>query len=88
MEINSGIPAGFEALKIALTSAPVLVYFQEERSIKLETDASNGVISGALFQLDNQGNWHPVAFYLKTISSAECNYFIHDKKLLAIVRSF
>jgi hypothetical protein len=29
-----------------------------------------------------------MAFYSKTISPAECNYFIYDKKLLAIVRSF
>jgi hypothetical protein len=42
----------FEALKAALTSASVLAHFQEDRPTKLETDASNGVISGALSQLD------------------------------------
>jgi hypothetical protein len=29
-----------------------------------------------------------VAFYSKTINSAECNYPIYNKKLLVIVRSF
>jgi hypothetical protein len=29
-----------------------------------------------------------VAFYSKTINPAKCNYFIYNKKLLAIVRSF
>jgi hypothetical protein len=75
-------------LKTAFTSAPVLVHFQEKRPIKLETDASDGVISGALFQLDNQGDWHPVAFYSKTMNPAECNYPIYNKELLAIMRSF
>jgi hypothetical protein len=30
----------------------VPAHFQEDRPTKLETDASDGVISGALFQLD------------------------------------
>ena len=33
------------------------------------------------------GEWYPVAFFLKTIALAECNYGIHDKEMLAIVRS-
>jgi hypothetical protein len=64
----------------------MLAHFQEDRPTKLETDASNGVISGTLSQLDPQKNWHSVAFYSKTMNSAECNYPIYDKKLLAIVR--
>jgi hypothetical protein len=28
---------------------------------------------------------HPIAFYLKKITPAECNYEIYDKELLAIV---
>ena len=30
----------------------------------------------------------PVAFFLKKMSPAECNYMIYDKELLAIVKSF
>ena len=30
----------------------------------------------------------PVAFFLKKMSLAECNYMIYDKELLAIVKSF
>jgi hypothetical protein len=41
----------FDYLKQALTFAPVLVYFDETRAIKLETNASDGVVSGALSQL-------------------------------------
>ena len=77
----------FNLLKEALTSAPTLAHFQEDRPTKLETDASDGIISGALSQLSDQGEWHPVAFFSKTMGAAECNYPIHDKELLAIVKS-
>jgi hypothetical protein len=39
----------FTKLKEALTSTPVLIHFDETKPTKLETDASNGVISEALF---------------------------------------
>jgi hypothetical protein len=39
----------FNYLKQALTSALMLVHFDETRAIKLETNASDGVISEALF---------------------------------------
>jgi hypothetical protein len=38
----------FDHLKQALTSAPVLVHFDETRATKLETDASDGMVSEAL----------------------------------------
>jgi hypothetical protein len=41
----------FEQLKATLTSAPVLTHFDKARLTKLETDASDGVISEALSQL-------------------------------------
>ena len=54
----------------------------------LKTDASNGVISGILsqFHLNNE-LWHPVGFFSKTMTAPECNYEIHDKEMLAIMRS-
>ena len=54
----------------------------------LETDTSNGVISGILsqFHLDDE-LWHPVGFFSKTMTAPEYNYEIHDKEMLAIVRS-
>ncbi|KAJ3557675.1 hypothetical protein NPX13_g9881 [Xylaria arbuscula] len=75
----------FNSLKVALCSAPVLLHFCETAVSKLETDASDGVISAALSQRDDQGNWHPVAYLSRTMNAAECNYPIHDKELLAII---
>jgi hypothetical protein len=65
----------------------VLVYFDETKPTKLKTDASDGVVSKALSQMTNKDEWHPIAFFSKTMNSAQYNYFIHNKKLLAIVLS-
>ena len=78
----------FKALKSAFTSAPTLSHFDSTREIFVETDASDYVSSGILSQKDDAGVLHPVAFMSKKFDSAECNYEIYDKELLAIVRCF
>jgi hypothetical protein len=60
----------FEQLKTILTSAPMLTHFNETKLTKLETDASDGVVSEALLQLINQNEWHPIAFFSKIINPA------------------
>ena len=69
-------------------SAPILVHFQPGIPTIIETDASDNVIAGVLYQKQLDGEWHPVAYYSKTMIDAEINYPIHDKELLAIVSSF
>jgi hypothetical protein len=54
---------------------------------KIETDASDGVIAGVFSQQHLDGEWYPVAYFSKTMAPAECNYSIHDKEMLAIVKS-
>jgi len=80
--------AALDALKAAFTSAPILRHFDHEREILVETDASDFVSAGVLSQRDDAGVLHPVAFYSKKHSPAECNYEIYDKELMAIVRAF
>jgi transposase InsO family protein len=53
----------------------------------IETDASDGVVAGIFSQLHPDGEWYPVAYFSKTMAPAECNYEIHDKEMLAIVKS-
>ena len=78
----------FETLKIAFTSAPVLRHFDPTREITLETATSNLVSGGILSQPDDKGTLHPVGFYFKKHSPAECGYPIYDKELLAILMAF
>jgi hypothetical protein len=78
----------FKELKKRLVSAPLLAHFDPERPSMLETDASDGAIAGVFSQKQPDGEWHPVAYYSKTMIDAELNYHIHDKEMLAIIFSF
>jgi transposase InsO family protein len=78
----------FQELKRRLTEAPLLRHYDYSLETMLETDASDGIIAGILSQKHPDGNWYPVGYFSKTMASAELNYEIHDKEMLAIVRSF
>src|SRR5205807_8341709 len=85
---SSACRDAFDALKHAFMTAPILARFDHERTILVETDASDYVSAGVLSQRNDQGTLHPIAFFSKKHLSAECNYEIYDKELLAIVRCF
>ena len=78
----------FDTLKSAFTTAPVLRHFDPAREIVLETDASNLVSARILSLPEYEGILHPVAFYSKKHSPAECGYPIYDKELSAIIMAF
>ena len=80
--------AAFNTLKTAFTTAPVLHHFDHDREVIVETDASDFVSAGVLSQYGDDGILHPVAFYSKKHSPAECNYEIYNKELMAIIRAF
>lgn len=54
----------------------------------VETDASDCVSVGVLSQYGDDGLLHPVAFFSKKHPPVECNFEIHDKELMAIIRCF
>jgi hypothetical protein len=78
----------FKTLKHAFTTAPILRHFNYDREIIVETDASDYISAGVLSQYDDEGILHPIAFFSKKHTPAECNYEIYDKELMAIVRAF
>jgi hypothetical protein len=78
----------FETLKVAFTTAPILIHFDPAKESLVETDASNFVTAGVISQRGEDGHWHPIAFRSKKMTPAECNYEIHDKELLAIIQAF
>ena len=75
----------FKLLKEWIVTVPVLQHFDRTKKAILETDSSDHVNAGILFQYDNRV-LHLVAFYSKNMVPAECNYEIYDKELLAIIR--
>jgi hypothetical protein len=54
----------------------------------LKTDALDGVIASIYSQKQLNGEWYPIAYYLKIIVDAKLNYLIYNKEMLAIISSF
>ena len=79
--------ASFDALKLALSSAPVLRTFDPARRAVLTTDASNIAIAAILTQPDDEGHQHPVAYESRKLTAAERNYPAHVLELLAVVHA-
>jgi hypothetical protein len=74
----------FDLLKQAFTCAPVLMHWDPDLPIIVETDASDYAIASILSQRTPSGEIHPVAFHSRSLQSSELNYDTHDKELLAI----
>lgn len=77
----------FEGLRDAFVSAPVLVMWDPERPLRMETDASGFATGGVLLQQQPDGNWHPVAYRSASMLPAERNYEIYDREMLAIIEA-
>ena len=63
----------------------VLRHFNLKTIIYVEIDALNYVSREMLLQKNKEENLYSIAYFLKLMISAECNYNIYDKKLLAII---
>jgi len=65
------------------------VHFNPDNPIVVETDTSEYVIAAIISQISpNDGDIHPIMFYLCSMQLAEINYKIYDKELLAIFEAF
>lgn len=72
----------FAKCKDLLTNAPILIYPDFEKTFHLTTDASGTAIGAVLSQ-----NSKPIAFYSRSLNTAERNYSTIERELLAIVES-
>ena len=74
--------AAFLKLQEALCSTPVLAISDFDTPFCIKTDASDHAVGGVLTQHER-----PIACYSRTLTSAQCNYPVHDHELLAIVEA-
>ena len=74
-------------LQQAISTAPVLVYFDPNATTTLYTDASAYAIGGWLGQraVDTDGPDQPILYYSRKMTDAETRYGTHERELLAIV---
>ena len=83
-EWSDDVQRAFEKLKSLFSNEPLLRHFNPELPIQLHTDSSGFAICGIISQLSDD-RWHPVAYWSRKCTPAECNYDIHDREMLAII---
>ena len=72
--------AAVKALKEAITTAPVLQYFDKGKTVVIQSDASSTGLGTALLQ-----DGRPEGFASRALTSAERNYAQIEKELLAVL---
>ena len=75
--------AAFASAKSALASATLLHHPHPTALTSVTVDASDKAVGGQLEQF-LAGNWHPIAFISRKLSTAERKYSTFDRELLAI----
>ena len=78
----------FNKLKKQLVSTPLLIYFNLEQPLILETNTLNSIITSIYSQKQIDREQYPITYYLKTIVDTKLNYLIYNKEILAIISSF
>ena len=77
----------FNVLKVAFMKAPVLQYPDQNHEFWLETNASKFAIGDVLSVKGDDSNFRPVAYMSHSMTPPECNYPIHNKEMLAIIKA-
>ena len=76
----------FDKLKEELLRAPLLGYFDPTKRLIIETDASDHTTAAVISQ-EVEGGLQPLGFMSKKMTSAEQNYTITKKEMLAIIQA-
>ena len=71
--------AAFQELKIKCLTAPVLAFADFKKPFLLETDASTERLGAVLFQKQDDGHYHPVAYTSRGLKGGKLKY--HSSKL-------
>ena len=75
----------FDALKLALTTAPVQGYPNFEREFILETDASLRGLGAVLFQVDEEGKTHVIAYASQTLRPSKKSMHNYSSAILELL---
>jgi hypothetical protein len=77
----------FKKLIDLFLKEPLLIHPDFKEPFVIECDASDFAMGAILSQLWKDGLLHPISYYSRKFNTAEINYEIYDKELMAIVDS-
>nr|GFB34624.1 reverse transcriptase domain-containing protein [Tanacetum cinerariifolium] len=77
----------FQTLKRKITEAPILIAPNSDMPFELMCDASDFAIGAVLGQHQDK-HFRPIHYASKTMTEAESNYTMTEKKMLAVVYAF
>ena len=75
----------FDSLKTALSSSQVIVPYDPELPVKIDTDASSSGLGAVISHIMSDGTERPIEFASRTLNPAERNYSQIEKEALGIV---
>ena len=78
----------FTEAKKRISSAPTLMYYDLQKPVILQVDASDRGLGGALLQPNKENKLQPVAFTSCSMSETETRYSQIEKECLAICNCF
>lgn len=81
---NESVDA-FKNLKEALSTAPVLAQPDFTREFIIQCDASRVGVGGVLYQMDDNGSEHPIAFVSQKLNKCQKNYTVTELECMAAV---
>ena len=74
----------FQDMKKALSSAPILVYYDPAKEHKISSDASKSGIGTVLLQKETDG-WHPVHYGARSLTKTETKYAPIEREALGFL---
>jgi len=77
-ELSEKAFEAFELLKTSMATAPVLVTPDFKKPFTIQCDPSTTGVGGVLFQADDEGGEHPIAYMSAKLNKAQPNYSITE----------
>lgn len=84
-DFNQNCLDAFVELKNRLMAVPVLAIYSPSKITELHTDASSLGFGAALLQKQEDGKFHPIAYFSKSTTDAESRYHSFELETLAII---
>ena len=84
VEWNDEYQEAFKKLKQFCSQTPILAYANYKKPFKLNTDASENGLGAVLYQNQDDGTYHVIAYASQTLSKSKKNYDAHKLEFLAL----